>query len=69
MITGGPLEGYQSFLSRRIADSVRLAVKRLVPAKIGWGSVDEPSELFNRRCSSRKKRNAIIRLVASIACA
>lgn len=49
MIIGSPLEGYQSFLSRRIADSVRLAAKRLAPAKIGWGSVDEPSELFNRR--------------------
>lgn len=49
MITGSALDGYQSFLSRRIADSIRLATKRLAPAKIGWGSVDEPSELFNRR--------------------
>ncbi len=49
MVTNSSLEPYQSFLSRRIADSVRLAVKRLTPAKVGWGSVDEPSELFNRR--------------------
>ncbi len=59
MVTGSPLDNYQSFLSRRIADSIRLAVKRLVPAKIGWGSVDEPSELFNRRwfVSEEKERH------------
>ncbi len=49
MVTGGPLGDYQSFVSRRIADAVRLAIKRLSPAKIAWGSVEEPSELFNRR--------------------
>ncbi|MCA9247943.1 MAG: hypothetical protein KDA42_12530, partial [Planctomycetales bacterium] len=40
---------YQGFLARRIADVVRLALNRLEPAKIGWGSADEPSEVFNRR--------------------
>ena len=49
MIPNAQLDSYQSFLSRRIADAIRLAIKRLAPAKIGWGSVDEPSELFNRR--------------------
>lgn len=49
MLIGQPLTDYQSFLSRRIVDSVRLAIKRMAPAKIAWGSVEEPSELFNRR--------------------
>ncbi|PQO43110.1 neutral/alkaline non-lysosomal ceramidase N-terminal domain-containing protein [Blastopirellula marina] len=40
---------YQTFLVRRIADGVRCAINQLEPAKIGWGSVEEPSEVFNRR--------------------
>lgn len=40
---------YQKFLARRIADSVRLALNRLQPAEIGFGSIDEPSALNNRR--------------------
>ncbi|MCC6509240.1 MAG: hypothetical protein IT423_09045 [Pirellulaceae bacterium] len=57
MIPGQPLESYQAFLSRRIADSIRLAVKRLAPAKIAWGSVDEPSELFNRRWFVKEEKD------------
>lgn len=40
---------YQKFLARRIADGVRRAANNLEPAKIGFGAVDEPSEVFNRR--------------------
>ena len=40
---------YRDFLSRRIADCVRRAVEKTEPARIGWGGVDEPSEVFNRR--------------------
>lgn len=43
------LTWYQQFLARRIADGVRRALNNLEPAKIGWGSVDEPSEVHNRR--------------------
>ncbi len=43
------LTNYQSFLTQRIIDAVQMANQRLEPAKLGWGSVDEPSELFNRR--------------------
>ena len=43
------LTDYQQFLARRIADGVRRAIKRLEPAKIGWGSASVPSEVFNRR--------------------
>lgn len=40
---------YRDFLARRIADSVRRALENCEPAQIGWGGVDEPSEVFNRR--------------------
>lgn len=40
---------YNDFLAVRIADAVRLAVKRLKPAEIGWGVGKEPRQLFNRR--------------------
>ena len=42
-------ETYQPFLVRRIADTVRRALANLEPARIGWGSVEEPKEVFNRR--------------------
>ena len=42
-------ETYQPLLVRRIADCIRRANENLEPAKIGWSSVDEPSEVFNRR--------------------
>lgn len=43
------LTSYQSFIAQRICDGVRCAINHLEPAKIGWGGVQEPSELFNRR--------------------
>lgn len=43
------LTPYQSFIAQRIADGVRRAINQLEPARIGWGAVDEPSEVFNRR--------------------
>jgi neutral ceramidase len=43
------LTDYQQFLARRISDAVRRALVRLEPARIGWGHIDEPSEVFNRR--------------------
>ncbi|MEQ9407704.1 MAG: hypothetical protein RIK87_08240 [Fuerstiella sp.] len=43
------LTDYQKFLATRISDGVRRAINHLEPAKIGWGSVEEPSEVFNRR--------------------
>src|SRR5690625_192539 len=44
-----PLDDYQKFLISRIVDGVLVAINRLEPAKIGWGSVDVPQFLFNRR--------------------
>lgn len=43
------LTGYQKFVARRIADGVRRALGNMQPARIAWGSAQEPSELFNRR--------------------
>lgn len=43
------LDEYQRFLARRIADGITRALNQLEPARIGWGSIDEPSEVFNRR--------------------
>lgn len=44
-----PDPNYRRFLIRRIADGVGTAVKNLEPARIGWGSADEPDQVFNRR--------------------
>lgn len=44
-----PLAPYQDFLARRIADGVQTAVNNLAPARIGWGTVDLPGPLHNRR--------------------
>ena len=44
-----PLDHYQTFLARRIADGIRRAVNNLEPARIGWGSGALPEQVFNRR--------------------
>ena len=43
------LTDYQKHLANRISDGVRRAINQLEPARIGWGAVDEPTEVFNRR--------------------
>jgi len=43
------LTDYQRFLAHRISDGIRRAIAQLEPAQIGWGAIDEPSEVFNRR--------------------
>jgi neutral ceramidase len=40
---------YQQFLARRIADGIRRAYNNLEPARIAWGAVDVPTQVFNRR--------------------
>ena len=42
-------EDYHRFLARQIALGVQRAIKNLQPARIGWGSYDEPRFVFNRR--------------------
>jgi len=40
---------YQQFVAHRIADGVRCAVHNLRPARIAWGTVDLPGQVFCRR--------------------
>jgi hypothetical protein len=40
---------YQLFLTRRIADSVRIALNNMEPARVGWGVGKVPQHVFNRR--------------------
>ncbi len=44
-----PDADYLSFMVRRIADGVHRAVHQLEPARIGWGTGQEPTLVFNRR--------------------
>jgi neutral ceramidase len=46
---GSPLDDYQKFLIRRIADGVRRAIENMEPARIGWGAGQVPQHVFNRR--------------------
>ena len=43
------LTPYQQLLSQRIADVIQIAANNLEPAQIGWGGVDVPEHLHNRR--------------------
>lgn len=40
---------YVKFLAQKIADGIEQAHKRLAPAKLAWGTADEPNQVFNRR--------------------
>lgn len=44
---------YQSFVARRIADTVTRALNNRGPAKLAFGTVDIPDHLFNRRWHMR----------------
>lgn len=47
----GPADiaAYQRFIATRVADTVQRAINQLEPARVGWGSGAEPSQVFNRR--------------------
>jgi len=49
LIPNAELSPYQKFLANRVADVIRQANKNLQPARIGWGAVDVPGQVFNRR--------------------
>jgi neutral ceramidase len=44
-----PLDDYQKFVVRRIADGVLRAANNLAPAKIGWAVGHDSKQVFNRR--------------------
>lgn len=50
-----PLDAYQQFMARRMADGVRIAIHNLEPAKIGWGAGSLPQHVFNRRWKMKEK--------------
>lgn len=43
------LDSYQQFVVQRIADGVQRAKNRLKPAELGFGTINIPEHLFNRR--------------------
>jgi len=47
--------GFAAF-AEKVAEVVAAAAGRLAPAKVGWGRVDEPSEVFNRRWYVRDEK-------------
>jgi neutral ceramidase len=49
-----PLDDYQRFVARRIADGVRRAVNALRPAEIAFGTAEAPEHVFNRRWFMRE---------------
>lgn len=50
-----PLDEYQTFIARRMADGVRIALNNREPAQIGWGSGNLPQHVFNRRWIMKEK--------------
>src|SRR4051812_48049215 len=44
-----PLNDYQRFVARRIADGVRRPINHLRPAQIAFGTAEAPEHVFNRR--------------------
>jgi hypothetical protein len=56
---GQPYYDYGAFLTRRIADGVLRAHNQLEPAQIGWGVVEEPTQVFNRRWFLTPKRGPV----------
>jgi hypothetical protein len=47
---------YVAILPSRIAESIERAVRQLEPARIGWGSIDDPEHTFCRRWIRRPDR-------------
>jgi hypothetical protein len=56
---GQPYYDYGAVLTRRIADGVLRAHNQLEPAQIGWGVVEEPTQVFNRRWFLTPKRGPV----------
>jgi hypothetical protein len=46
---GEPLDAYQAFLARRIADGIHTAAANLEGATLAWGRGAVPEQVFNRR--------------------
>ena len=44
-----PDEKYVRWLPEQIAKGIEQAYKQLEPARVGWATIDEPSQIYNRR--------------------
>lgn len=44
-----PLQEYEAFVARRVADAVACAIYTLRPAQVGWTTAQEPRHVFCRR--------------------
>ena len=55
----GPLDEYQRFVAARIADGVSRAIENMQPARLGWGSGHDDTQVFNRRW--RMKPGTVLR--------
>lgn len=44
-----PNKEYVEFLTEKIAEGIAKAQKNLTPARVGFGTIDEPNQVFNRR--------------------
>ncbi|MBI4624760.1 MAG: hypothetical protein HY736_16270 [Verrucomicrobia bacterium] len=53
-VSDQPLDDYQRFVARRIADGVRRAANLLRPAQIAFGTAEAPEHLNNRRWFMRE---------------
>ena len=56
---GEPYYDYRAYLTRRIADGVLRAHNQLEPARIAWGTAEEPTQVFNRRWFLKASRGPI----------
>lgn len=54
------LDDYQKFVAHRISDGVRRAVHNVRPAQVGFGSVDVPEHVFNRRWFMKEGSPALL---------
>ena len=54
------LNDYQKFIAHRISDGVRRAVNQLRPAQVGFGSVEVPEHVFNRRWFMKEGSAALV---------
>lgn len=52
-----PDQEYSEFLAVQIAKGIERASSQAEPARVGWGSVQQPSLLFNRRWNVKKNDN------------
>ena len=58
LVLDEPLDDYQKFVIRRIADGVQRALANLEPTRIGWGEGEAPEHVFNRRWLLKDNRKA-----------